>query len=236
MVWKGLTGAAAAVGIVLGALASAAAPAQAWTGSLPRVYDTHATFRAASVWVYGDSITAADYPEMKKRFAAQGLRSAVDAQPGIPTEPAIDRLEQRITYLRMAPKVLVVALGTNDTDDPSVMPAQMTRVAQLMPSSTTVVWVNVWKCRWRLSSSYQARDRAGTSVVNEEIATFVAAHPNFRVADWWTALNRSNPRVYLGDGVHTIASSGRPARNSLIVRTVVQPTLVGRPAGHVWRG
>ena len=202
---KRLAGAVTALAIMVGAMVVGAAPAQAG----PRRYDTHATFRAASVWVYGDSITYFDYPELRTRFAGQGLRSAVDAEYGIRTKPAVDRLEQRIAYLHRAPRVLVMALGTNDTDDPSVIPAQMERVARLVPSTTTVVWVNVWKRSWNIAASYQARDVAGTADVNQDVAAFVAAHRNFRVADWWSALNRSNPRVYLSDGVHTIASSGR---------------------------
>ena len=52
--------------------------------------------RTNGIWMFGDSITAADSPALAALLRASGRPLAVDATPGIPTRPAVDLLVERL--------------------------------------------------------------------------------------------------------------------------------------------
>ena len=185
---------------------------------LGRMRSADATFAAAKsgVWVYGDSITRADYDNLDASLRMKGILSAVDAQGGLPTAPAVDRLAARVA-VQGPPRVLLMATGSNDIVNPSYMSVQTRRVRAVVGSGTKIVWVNVYVKRTSVSTTMQAYDLRNTRTVNAAIA---AAHTD-RVVDWYGFLvaKSSRPGAYLKDGVHT-TPSGQAARNALILAQV----------------
>lgn len=208
--------AAAAVFTTAGALAAPAPTHAAWQENV-RTVSPDRTWQAArthGVWMYGDSITAADAPDLARELRSRGLALAWDATPGIPTEPGVDRLVERLHDSR-PPARLVVALGTNDAD-PRLVTAQVERVMNAVPRTTRVWWVNTWKARWLVPGGDTDRRVAGE--VNAALAQEDRRHPNLEVVDW-SVVVAAEPHRYLRDGVHTLPA-GRAARNGLIVRAL----------------
>lgn len=207
-----LTVVVAAVLTGAGALGLPAPTHAAWQDNVRTVSPdrTWQTARGRGVWMYGDSITASDAPELAGLLRARSLVLAWDATPGIPTEPAVDRLVERLHHSR-PPARLVMALGTNDSDA-RLVGAQVARVMDAVPSSTRVYWVNVWKQRWLVTGA--DRDRRTAAAVNATLAQADRRHTNLAVVDWWTTAE-ADPRRYLSDGIHTLPA-GRAARNTLI--------------------
>lgn len=212
------------------ALAVVAAAALATAGALSVPAPTHAVWqdnvrvvspdrtwqeaRGRGVWLYGDSITASDAPALAASLRAQDLVLAWDATPGIPTEPAVDRLVDRLHESR-PPARLVMALGTND-GDARLVASQVERVMDAVPRTTRVYWVNTWKQRWLVTGGDS--DRRAAAAVNAALARADRRHRNLAVVDWWSTAE-TDPREYLRDGVHTVAA-GRSARNALIAAAV----------------
>jgi hypothetical protein len=211
-----LTVAAAAVLTTAGALGTPAPTHAAWQGNVRAVSPdrTWQTARAHGVWMYGDSITAADAPDLAASLGTRGLVLAWDATPGIPTEPAVDRLVERLRDSR-PPARLVMALGTND-GDARLVAAQVERVMDAVPRTTRVWWVNTWKQRWLVTGGDS--DRRAADLVNAALARADRRHGNLEVVDW-SVVVAAEPRRYLRDGVHTLPA-GRAARNGLIVRAL----------------
>lgn len=213
-----LPAAAAAALAALTSLAAALPTHAAWEDST-RTLSAESRWAAArteGVWVFGDSITASDSPELGLLLRPSGLLVAVDATPGIPTGPAVDRLLDRLRHSG-APLRLVVALGTNDTDAGDVS-AGISRVMRAVPSTTQVYWVNVWKHRWL--STRADSDRSAAIAINAAIRRADVRHRNLETVDWWTTVE-ADPHRYLHDGVHTLPA-GREARNSLIAAALAR--------------
>lgn len=175
-----------------------------------------ASARTKGVWIVGDSITVADYPDLVRAFLANGKPVAVDATAGIPTRPALDRLYQRV-HKTGFPATIVVALGTNDAcTDPEGIATEVDRLTKFVPPTTKIVWVNTWAFRrW----SY-GPDKAGTAEVNRLISEQAARHRNVTVVDWHSFAGK-DPHHYLRDGVHTNTGAGRAARNGIVFRAVM---------------
>jgi len=189
--------------------------------SFPRLVSPDPVFRQAStdgVWLLGDSITYQTAAEVGGALNRAGLVLAVDAQPGIPVTPTVDRLT---THLRRGgpPRALVMAVGTNDVaragEPPSVLPVQMARALGLVPRSTRVIWVNVYKDQHPTSSPAML---ALTERANRSLATQAARFANASVVDWFSAV-APTPEVFLRDGVHT-TPEGAHLRAALLVRAV----------------
>jgi hypothetical protein len=183
-----------------------------WEGNV-RALSPALTWQLArddGVWLYGDSITVSDAPDLATTLRGRGDPLAWDATSGIPTKPAVDRLVGRLAD-SAPPERLVMALGTNDTDARLVR-AQVERVMALLPSTTRVYWVNVWKHRWLAQAT--ARDLRTTAAINAALERADRSHPNLEVVDWFTTA-QADPGGYLADGVHTLPA-GRAARNALI--------------------
>ncbi|EAP97707.1 hypothetical protein JNB_19593 [Janibacter sp. HTCC2649] len=185
---------------------------------LGRTTSTDASFKAAKagVWVYGDSITRADYADLAASLTAKGVPSAVDAQGGLPTLPAVDRLAARVAR-QGSPRILLMATGSNDIFRPTFVGSAATKVRALVGPGTKIVWVNTYVKRTRVPATMQTYDLRNSMSVNTAVTT---ARVNV-VVDWsgFLRAKASRPGAYLSDGVHT-TPLGRDARNALILAKI----------------
>ena len=171
-------------------------------------------------WLYGDSITVASgYLAARSIYAATGRQTAIDANSGIPTAPAVDRLAQRVRE-RGAPRVLIMATGANDAVDPgraASMASQIARVRAIVGSRTRIVWVSTLVAR----PKYAQADAAGTSKVNAAVWAATNRRTVNSSAPWYSNLARAGVYKMTRDGVHpagagvalwvsTITSAARP--------------------------
>jgi len=203
---------AAATLTTAGALSAPAPTHAAWQENV-RVVSPDRTWqvaRSGGVWLYGDSITASDAPDLAVSLRRRNLVLAWDATPGIPTEPAVDRLVDRLHESR-PPSRLVMALGTNDSDA-RLVTSQVERVMHAVPATTRVYWVNTWKARWLVTGADS--DRRAAAAVNAALTRADRRHRNLELVDWAGTV-AATPRRYLRDGVHTLPA-GRSVRNALI--------------------
>lgn len=173
------------------------------------------------IYLFGDSITVATARGLAESLLADGITTAVNAWSGRPTTPAVDALEAWVADYG-APRRLVMALGTNDIFDPSVMAAQIERVMGIVGPQRTVIWPTVQASRSRQPTSVQVADQRNSGWVNAQIVEASGRHPNLQVVDWsaFLAAKPSRLTAYLSDGVHT-TSSGAAARNHMLRRAVL---------------
>lgn len=136
----------------------------AWSGNA-RTLDT--TWGTADVGIVGDSITVRGYPVLRSALAGHSLTLAVDAQGGRPTTPAVDALLAR----PQLPATLIMATGTNDIFDPTVMATQVARVVNGVAALGVehLLWVDVQCCRTSKTAAVQLADQRNTGWVNDQI-------------------------------------------------------------------
>ena len=180
---------------------------------------TWAAARTKGVWLYGDSITHADHKELGKALRARGVPLAVDATSGIPVAPTVTRLQAQIRKSG-APRVLVMAVGTNNVARSIYphqgVPADIEKVMAMVPKTTKVYWVTVYRDP---HFTHSARAAADVKAVNGYIAAADRRHRNLTRIGWYATAS-TNPKRYLYDGTHTTAA-GRAARNALILKSVL---------------
>lgn len=147
----------------------------------------------ADVIVVGDSITTRTYSATIAAINATGHTAAVNYWSGRPTAPAVDW----VLSLSTKPKVLVMAMGSNDVVDPTVMTAQIRRLKAGLPSTTTLLWVDVQVCR----AAYAVADQRNSMAVNQQIYEQMGDDGVIGWAElFWSAPWRIG--YYLQDGVH----------------------------------
>lgn len=165
-------------------------------------------------WLYGDSITAPNATRVARALhALTGRHTAVDAHPGIPTKPAVDRLAARVKQ-RGAPRTLIMATGANDTLAKARirgLPAQIARVRAIVGPRTRIIWVTALVNRPR----YLRHDKAATRQVNTIIHQARARGVINDVAPWAGVLTGAGVQAHTRHGVHPV---GRGI--TLWVRTV----------------
>jgi len=115
----------------------------------------------ADVLLVGDSITTRTYADFIRRINATGHSAAVNYWSGRPTAPAVDW----VLSLSTKPKVIVMAMGSNDVINPTVMTAQIKRLKAGLPSTTTLLWVDIQVCR----PAYAVADQRNSMAVNQQI-------------------------------------------------------------------
>lgn len=189
--------------VAVGVFTGPTAPASA---SVACLHDAHtegtrlarARVATASVLVYGDSLT----------FQSRDLLPSTwgyDAKWGRRTAETVQVLLHDMHARRTPPRVVVMAIGTNDIRKPRAMEHLVHLTRRLVPRSTVIVWVNTY-----------VRPSPGWAGLNRVLASVSGVH----VADW----ARVNVRASHGDlldggGVHTTCR-GAHARTNLMVRTV----------------
>lgn len=115
----------------------------------------------ADVLIVGDSITTRSYAALIGAVQATGHTAAVNYWSGRPTAPAVDW----VLSLSTKPKVIVMASGSNDVMDPTVMTTQIQRLKAGLPATTKLLWVDVQVSR----PAYPVADQRNSMAVNQQI-------------------------------------------------------------------
>lgn len=102
-----------------------------------------AAMRTADVLVYGDSITA----QVADRLAAALPEAAVDAWSGRRSADAVGALVADLRG-RPAPRVVVMAVGTNDTRFPTEVGLLARQVRAQLPEDVRLLWVTAYAEPW----------------------------------------------------------------------------------------
>lgn len=158
------------------------------------------TCSSEDVRLYGDSITFGGKSAFAAEMGKYGLTTYVDAWSGRPTTPVADAIVAETSF----PPVVVVASGTNDIFNPTVMAAQIKRIkdhiAAVSPN-TKLFWVDVQATRWSQTDIIERNDQRNSMAVNLAIYQTMGADHVLQ----WTQRFMSNPSLlvtYLKDGVH----------------------------------
>lgn len=176
-------------------------------------------FATADVGIVGDSITTGGRPELAARLSLVGKTLAADYWSSRPSTPAITSTLAR----PLLPRILVMATGTNDIFNPTVMPAQIARMTGADLASKGVehlVWVDVHCCRTKVPVQTQVYDMRNTGLVNNYIH---GALDEDHIVDWYRWLNYRGityPPLYLADGVHPKPGSGYKFWADIIMRKI----------------
>lgn len=166
------------------------------------------------VIVFGDSLSFQATPEIEQQFVDAGkVDGTVVAKPGARIGDGVEWVADRVGGLR-EPKVIVIALGTNDAVlDPPEFEQQWPEITGAVDDllgeasdAPCVVWV--------------APDLAGGSDQARRIVDHVrTTSPDVRILDW-PAIVGATPGVYVDDGVHH-TDGGQQRFAEAIVRTGV---------------
>jgi hypothetical protein len=170
----------------------------------------------ADVFVVGDSLTTLGRSDLIAAVNAEGHSVAVNYWSGRPTAPAVDW----VLSLTTKPKILVMATGTNDLFDPSVMTTQITRLLAGVPSTTKVLWVDTHASRWSQSATVQVADQRNSGWVNVQIHDKLGPA---RVVPWSRWLQYRGPAYitnYLSDGVHPKEGTGTAFWAEVIMKSL----------------
>lgn len=153
------------------------------------------------VRIYGDSITFGGKSALAVEMNKLGLTLYVDAWSGRPTTPVADAVEAETSF----PKDVIIASGTNDAFNPTVMAAQIQRILKHIKAvspTTRVFWVDMQMTRFKLDITTQRNDQRNSMAIN--LAIYQNMPPGTVIQ--WTQRFMSNPNLimtYLGtDGVH----------------------------------
>jgi hypothetical protein len=170
----------------------------------------------ADVFVVGDSLTTLGRSDLIAAANAEGHSVAVNYWSGRPTAPAVDW----VLSLTTKPKILVMATGTNDIFDPSVMTTQITRLLAGVPSTTKVLWVDTHASRWSKPADVQVADQRNSGWVNVQIHDKLGSA---RVIPWSRWLQYRGPAYitnYLSDGIHPKAGTGTAFWAEVIMKSL----------------
>jgi hypothetical protein len=191
---RALALAAACLGLAVPLVAQASS-AQPGCGLAPRPAAGHKHIRTGDltgpVRLYGDSITYQAW----ERLAARRPELGVDAFWGRWTRSTVDAVLDDAAV--KAPEMVVLAIGTNDTRDPSDMAAEVRRARESLPSSTRLLWVN----------TYVETNRGWA-----DVDAAIASTPGVETIDWalenLRAKGLSSKSPLLSDGVHLSCPGG----------------------------
>lgn len=164
------------------------------------------TTASAEALVYGDSITY----QVAERLTTRNAGVAVDAWPGRRTLDAVESLTRDLVG-REAPRVVLMALGTNDTRAPWTVGALARHARSAVPAPTRLLWLSTYAEPW-----------PGWAQVNDEIA----AVPGVELVDWaglnLRARGAADRSPLLDDGVH-LGCDGAEAWLALVEAALRQP-------------
>lgn len=167
--------------------------------------------QSEDVRIYGDSITFGGKTALAAELNALGLTVFVDAWSGRPTAPAVDALVAETVL----PRDVIMATGTNDIFNPTVMGAQIQRAENFIAqynlehplAPTRLWWVDVQATRWGQTEYTERNDQRNSMSINLDIYKRI---PVNQVIPWSDRF-MDNPGLlgtYLADGVHPKAGTG----------------------------
>lgn len=176
------------------------------------------TCSGEDIRVYGDSITFGGKSALAVELGKYGLTTYVDAWSGRPTTPIADAICAETTT--GLPADVLVASGTNDLFNPTVMAGQIQRIKTCIAQKnaarasidgvvTKLFWVDVQATRWGQTDVIERNDQRNSMAVN------LAIYQNLDKGQivQWTQRFMSNPSLlgnYLVDGVHPNTTTGYP--------------------------
>ena len=178
-------------------------------------------------WGYlGDSITYRCASRLRTAFGQAGVDSfAVRAHSGQNFAGSLTWLDS-LTYL---PRRLVVALGSNDVQNPFGVPAQLARLNAILGGQTELFLVDTYVNR----PAYPNHDLRNSGQVNGYLRQAV---PDDHMVDWvanlTAAVGRGRPiNYYVQDGVHPWDGDGDGHGDGCdylvaVVMQTVQPFIV----------
>lgn len=161
------------------------------------------TCTGEDVRLYGDSITFGGKSAFAAEMGARGLTTYVDAWSGRPTTPVADAICAESNF----PPVVVVASGTNDIFNPSVMATQINRIKACIPATTKLFWVDVQATRWGQTDLIERNDQRNSMAINYAIWNNLEKGQIIQ----WSARFLQQPGLlttYLVDGVHPKTGTG----------------------------
>lgn len=166
------------------------------------------------VRLYGDSITFGGKSAFAAEMGNYGLTTYVDAWSGRPTTPVADAIcAETATGL---PKDVVVASGTNDIFNSTVMAGQIQRIKTCIADKnaartdgvvTKLFWVDVQATRWGQTDVIERNDQRNSMAVNMAIWNNLDKSQIIQ----WSQRFLANPALlttYLVDGVHPKTGTG----------------------------
>lgn len=190
--------------------------------TMSRSLSTDDTFVRAPVWMFGDSIALGTQKDLAVQLLDQrGRTLAVDDWASRPTIPAVDALEERLGRCA-PPEQIIMATGTNDIFDPTVMAAQIDRVMALVGCRSEVYWKDVQASRWSQPAAVQVADQRNSGWVNAQIHDAIPLYPNLHLIPWFNALASKPSRItyYLRDGVHPNDTTGVAFHNAIVLQAI----------------
>lgn len=151
------------------------------TSAVPRAHAAD-----GDVLVVGDSLAVGTQPYLAPLLADRTLVS--DVRNGITTPQGMRLLRRSLKTV--APRTVVVSLGTNDGGDPRRFSSRLRRTLALLPFDTCVVWATI--IRPRRKGPYRA--------INRVLHQLKKRDPRLVVVDWEHAVKGG--AVFLPDGLH----------------------------------
>jgi len=179
---------------------------------------THVAHNTQGVLVIGDSITANGFGDIKKRLAALGHPSCINARVSRGTVEGVEVLRQ---YIRSTgiPHTVILALGTNDSLRAATMPKLVRAAMFAAGSSTRVFWVNAFRAATAIAQTRQ---------INTALRQADHFYWNLAVVDWDKYITPRADYLLQADGVHPTGLGNR-VRTTLMLNGVVHLwTLTGR--------
>jgi len=161
-----------------------------------------------SVGIVGDSITAAAADSLRWVLTARGITDiTIDAESkrrievgnGTTEPPSGVKALYQLLASGAQPDAWVIALGTNDVGsypDPDAYAALVDRVLDMLPSTTPIVWVDV----------YLPDSLADSQVFDLVLRERLQARGNAVVAPWYATASQPNADLLSSDGVHPNAA------------------------------
>lgn len=210
------------IGVAVLLFAGYARPAAAGYGSgepsPPGSRTITGNMATADVALFGDSIAQSGTPEVAKRLAARGKTLATDNQAGRNITNTVSAvLEAGQSDL---PGDVIVAAGSNDIFNPTVVAGQIARLRAGLPADKRLYLVDVQVSRWRMSAAVQIADQRNSMWINRQI--WAGCTGSCTVIGWasWFYADPARFARYLRDGVHPIVGVGTAFYGAAVVAGV----------------
>jgi lysophospholipase L1-like esterase len=157
------------------------------------------------ILVVGDSLAVGLEPHLGVMLQPNAV--VWDARSGRTTPQGLVRLRARLR--EVAPRTVVISLGTNDGPDPRRFASRIHRALQAIPATDCVVWLDI--NRPPRKGRYEALNRVLYEAAERD--------PRLVVVHWDRAVRRGN--VALPDGLHP-DEAGFRYRSRLIAGAIVR--------------